>query len=125
MVSQDRFGFVADFDGNALSADQMVYRFTLPTQKGDLSISVKPKDEMSFVCRPESVSVNLVTARIQVTIVGVGRATFRHVWKDSDVAKKILGFVDSECEDPKDEESLVWFAGVLGVIRLPEFISSS
>lgn len=103
----------------------MVYRFTLPTQKGDLRISVEPKDQISFTCRPAFVSVDLVIARIQVTIVGVGRATFRPVWKDSDVSKKILGFVDSECDDPKDEESLVWFAGVLGVFRLPEFISSS
>jgi hypothetical protein len=121
LVNQDRFGFIADLHSTLSSPDVTIYRFNLPIQKGELKVSIKPKDQTLYICTPESVSVKLAIARIEVSIAGVGQATFRPVWRDSDVAKKVVGFVDSECEDSQNEESLVWFAGLLGMFGLPQF----
>lgn len=80
---------------------------------------ITPLATNTFTCNPETLKIRLVAARIEVSIAGTGRAIFRNSWRDSDLKKKILGFVDTDCQTTENERSLVWLAGTLGLIGLP------
>lgn len=71
-----------------------------------------------YEVKPETCQIKRTT-RYEISIQGVGKATFRNAWKDSDSKAHIVGFVDVVCDNEADEEALVWFAGTLGSYGLP------
>ena len=100
-------------------ASDVVFTIEMPIDRQGFRGSIAPLVADSFVCTPDTLRVKPVGPRIEIVVAGVGRAIFRNAWRDSDIKMKIAGFVDAECNDIKNERSLVWLAGTIGLTGLP------
>ena len=85
----------------------------LPLKTMSLNFTIKKRSMWTFVTSSETVTFQRDGKGIEVKIEGVGRAWSRNVWRDSDISKRIAGFVHTDCVDPFDEEALVWLVGAL------------
>lgn len=64
---------------------------------------------------PELGSITSVINGIKLDLVGVGSASEREAWKDSDAARNVIGFIDiHRIDDPELEPMLVWLTYTLG-----------
>lgn len=99
------------------------FEISMPSSIGKISFTLKPVVLGKYVAFPDIVSVVLSETRIHISIRDLGTAVFRPSWRDSDIAKKIHGFVVVDMASKDDEESLVWLAATLGMHDLPSFLS--
>lgn len=98
-----------------------VFRIRLAVGAETLEFDVNPIESTKYPTSSARIQIRPVGARLQVEIGGIGKATYRNAWRDSDIEKAIYGFVDVESK-PEFEEPLVWLAGVLGAYGLPQVL---
>ncbi|MBI1334278.1 MAG: hypothetical protein GC165_15520 [Armatimonadetes bacterium] len=101
------------------------YVITLSLGGSPVTITVQATRTGDHIVMPEDAIVQLASARTKVGYNGVGIATYRNAWKDSDSAKHIIAFIDAQSDDPADEESLVWLAGTLGKLGMPVYLTNN
>ena len=92
-----------------------VIHIELPINEGTIKFSVRPGINGGYFVESGLVTIRQVATGIEIEIKGVGKAWTRNVWRDSDVAKKIREFIHTDCDDPFNEEALVWLVGVLSL----------
>ncbi len=110
----DRFIGLCYFNNN-----YPVYKLVMPTSNGLTIFTIRAPFGGQITIEPKSLRIQKGN-RVEVDLEGVGKAIYRHAWKDSDAKERIIGFVDASCLSPEFEEDLVWLAGTLGCMYLPQ-----
>ena len=78
-----------------------------------LEFSIVSRGSFYYEFEPKIGTVGLIGTKLVVVLDGVGRGVSKRAWRDSDINRNVTDLIHVSCDNPDDEEDLVWLIGSL------------